>query len=335
MQVKKNKATKKSSKTTKTTKSTVKKAKVTAKKTKKTSVKVTTQAPTPAPATVVMPLQPVVPVKTEAQEMWDEIKNLPIQLFGLPSQTVEHHCTQVVIEPTHLYLTIRASAVLPALETALNEYTSGLDMIAKKFGKVNTVKFTVELADKFVIVSRVKPGLSFMAQRWGLMSSFNEDPKDFVPKSSLKKINGAKSMFDEKPKRPTQQEFEKKVQDSQERQSEYKRRAAELFMQFTKTTSDKTLVQQRNQFTIEAEREMLQNMIQLAIEINNDPNEQEGMGSLTWITCLFKTCLAQRDRINELEYNLDFIKKKLDTNALTDYINKEINKALDKKKSNE
>lgn len=163
-----------------------------------------------------------------------------------------------------------------------------------------------------------------------------QGPQEYEPRLGLKKQNtGQKSMFDGKPKPPTQQEFQKKVEDSQEKMAGYKKRAAELFVQFTKTVTDKTLPQNRNVFNVESEKEMLQNMIQLAIEINNDPNEQEGMGSLTWITCLFKTTLAQRDRINELEYMMNLFQKKLDSTALADYINKEIIKALDKKKASE
>ena len=164
------------------------------------------------------------------------------------------------------------------------------------------------------------------------MTFDDRDPPD--PKTGLQKINGPKSMFDGKPHPPSQQDFQKKVEEVQERQSGYKKRAADLFMQFNKTVSDRTLARNRNMFNMETEKEMLQNMLQLAIEINNDPNEKEGMGSLTWITCLFKTCLAQRDTINELSYEIDVLKKKLDSGVLTDYINKEISKALDKQKGN-
>lgn len=160
----------------------------------------------------------------------------------------------------------------------------------------------------------------------------DRDPPN--PKTGLQKINGQKSMFDGKPRPPSQQEFQKKVEEVQERQSGYKKRAAELFIQFNKTVSDKRLARNRNIFDVETEKEMLQNMVQLAIEINNDPSEKEGMGSLTWITCLFKTCLSQRDKINDLSYEVDELKKKLDSGALTDYINKEITKALDKSKGN-
>ena len=52
-------------------------------------------------------------------------------------------------------------------------------------------------------------------------------------------------------------------------------------------------------------------MVQLGIDINNDPNEQEGMGSMTWITLLLKICLSQKDRINQLEYSVSQMEKKI------------------------
>ena len=97
--------------------------------------------------------------KTEAQLIWDEIKDLPIQMFGLPGQTVAQHCNPVWIEPTHLYVTIRASAALPALETALKEHGDNVAAVVKRSGGVNNSVFTVELADKFVIVTRAKPSI--------------------------------------------------------------------------------------------------------------------------------------------------------------------------------
>src|ERR1700674_4340666 len=161
-----------------------------------------------------------------------------------------------------------------------------------------------------------------------------QGPSEDTPKSSVKS-QGQKSMIDNKPKQQTSQEFQQKVQASQENISNYKKRAAELFVLFQRAMADKTLAQNRNVFNAETEKEMLQNMLQLAVEINNDPNEQEGMGSLTWITLLFKTCLSQRDRINDIEFAMVTLQKKLESPALTDFINKEIAKTLDKKKGSE
>jgi len=74
---------------------------------------------------------------TEANKIWAEIKDVPLQLFGLPNQFVSQFCTPVPVEPNRLFVVIKNSATLPALETAL------------------AGKYTVELVDKFVIVARV------------------------------------------------------------------------------------------------------------------------------------------------------------------------------------
>ena len=162
-----------------------------------------------------------------------------------------------------------------------------------------------------------------------------DDEQVIAPRVGLKKVSSQQSMFEGQPKKPTQDEFDKRVNQIQDRSSSYKARAAELASQFNSTMSDKTLKQNKNVFAREMERELLTKMIQLAIDVNNDPNEQEGMGSLSWITLLFKTCLSQRDRLNNLEYFVTQLEKKIDPNTLSGVISKEIQAALDKKKDSE
>jgi len=145
---------------------------------------------------------------------------------------------------------------------------------------------------------------------------------------SLKKFNAVKLKNPvpqtQKPKRPSSQEFEKKVKEVQDQKSEYKQRASDLTVQFKKIIEDKTLVQNKNIFSLELEKDVLSKMIQLAIEINNDPNEEEGMGSLSWIALLFKTIISQRDKINNLEYSIS----KIERVNFKDFISSEIKKQL-------
>lgn len=163
---------------------------------------------------------------------------------------------------------------------------------------------------------------------------FDEDePIESPQKVTLKKVSSQKSIFDNMPKKPTQEEFSQKVASNQEKMATYKQKASELALQFKKIIEDKTLSQNKNIFALEVEKEVLSKMVQLAVDINNDPNEQEGMGSLTWITLLFKTVLSQRDRINNLEYNLSILEKKLEPSALSLQITKQL-QALDKEKKN-
>lgn len=142
---------------------------------------------------------------------------------------------------------------------------------------------------------------------------FDEEESDQPEQSkkvTLKNVSSQKSIFESMPKKPTPEEFDQKVKRVQERASHYKAKAADLATQFNKSMADKTLPQNKNMFQQELEKDLLQQMVQLAIDINNDPNEKEGMGSLSWITLLLKTCFSQRDKINRLEYAVSQLEKK-------------------------
>lgn len=142
---------------------------------------------------------------------------------------------------------------------------------------------------------------------------FDEDSSDdSIPakNSGLKRVSTQKSIFDNLPKKPSPEEFEKRVHETQERMSGYKLSGAVLSKQFHKMLGDKTLKQNKTPFAADAEKELLSKMVQLAIDINNDPIEQEGMGSLSWITLLLKICFFQRDRINQLEYLVELLDKR-------------------------
>lgn len=141
----------------------------------------------------------------------------------------------------------------------------------------------------------------------------NDQPSVQSQKLGLKNVSSQKSIFDSVPKKPTQGDLDTTVKKIQERASNYKAKAAELALQFNKSMADKTLVQNRNMFQQEVEKELLKSMVELAVDINNDPNEKEGMGSLSWITLLLRTCFSQRDKINRLEYAVSQLEKKFDS----------------------
>ncbi len=73
---------------------------------------------------------------TEAGDIWNEIKDKPIEMFALPGQQVHMHVHPVNIEPSKLYLVLNSTSVLPSLETAIGK------------------DYVVELINKYVSVSR-------------------------------------------------------------------------------------------------------------------------------------------------------------------------------------
>jgi hypothetical protein len=73
---------------------------------------------------------------TEAGKIWDEIKDKPIEMFALPDQKVSKYAAPIPVEPNKLYLLTSATSALPSIEAAIGN------------------KYTVELVDKYVVVSR-------------------------------------------------------------------------------------------------------------------------------------------------------------------------------------
>ena len=132
-----------------------------------------------------------------------------------------------------------------------------------------------------------------------------------IQKIGLKQISSQKSIFENNPKKPSVESFDHTVKEYQNKSSNNKIRISELALLFNKSMADKTLKSNKTIFANEIEQDLLSRMIQLAIEINADTSEHEGMGSLGWITLLLKTCFSQRDKINNLEYAISKIERQI------------------------
>ena len=78
---------------------------------------------------------PVAP--TVAEVIWSDIKDRPIEMFGLPNQTPANYCRPIMVEPSKLYLTLTttATAVVSALETAFKQ------------------RYDVEAVDRYIVLS--------------------------------------------------------------------------------------------------------------------------------------------------------------------------------------
>ena len=90
--------------------------------------------------------------KTESDVLWEEVKNLPINIFSLPNQKVGAYL-QKFKHPGLLCVKPSGGAVLPALEEALGDkYTLEVNdmfwIIRKVSGKTDLSGFTLELEEE-------------------------------------------------------------------------------------------------------------------------------------------------------------------------------------------
>jgi len=78
--------------------------------------------------------------ESKGDQLWNQIKNLRMEIFGLPNQTVEMHVQRHNVDPDCVYMTLKAGAVLPALEEALRQADPGK---GKRFDLSQVDRYTV------------------------------------------------------------------------------------------------------------------------------------------------------------------------------------------------
>lgn len=84
-----------------------------------------------------------VKVETESDKIWNEISNLPINVFAIGG-VVADYVKKIELPGAELYLKLGSSAVLPALETTL----SNPNITRNK-------KYSIQTGEGYYVVSRV------------------------------------------------------------------------------------------------------------------------------------------------------------------------------------
>lgn len=102
-------------------------------------------------------------IMTKSDELWTEIQQLPMDMWGLSNQRVKDHVEKLAGTGEQLYLKLSAPAVLPALETALaarqqfvvedsyERHHQGEDV------EVPYPMYTLQEVDNYVVVTRFIP----------------------------------------------------------------------------------------------------------------------------------------------------------------------------------
>ena len=117
------------------------------------------------------------------------------------------------------------------------------------------------------------------------------------------KLDSKKSMFSKKasPPPPSFEDHAKEVHSLAEQR---KIRGFELSQKFLGVLQDKTLVSNKGPSEKGLEKEVIKGLVEFALELNNDHNEKEGIGSVGMITLIFNSLLKMRDNYNMMEYRL-------------------------------
>lgn len=142
-----------------------------------------------------------------------------------------------------------------------------------------------------------------------LRQPFQSEETPIKPKIGLK-LDNRNSIIDT-PKKSSIEEFEKRAIEVSNQLDAYSTRAVDLAQKYKRILEDQTLIENKTKFNVDAEKELISNLVQLGNDINWDEHEREGMGSIGLIMLLLRTMLIQRDRINSLDYALTQLERKI------------------------
>ncbi len=140
-----------------------------------------------------------------------------------------------------------------------------------------------------------------------------EDDEKVEKQVSKVKLDASKSRFSSKneEKKPNDKSLHDRVVEFKEHEKE----VAQEIMQLSKTyigfIKNKVVKENKSPIEEDLEKETVQKLIQISMELNNDDTQPEGIGSLGLINLLFRSVLAQRDIINKLEYRVVLLERKL------------------------
>lgn len=72
---------------------------------------------------------------TQAEQIWTDIKDIKLEMFGIAPQPISKYCSPVPVNHNKLYLSYKVGAVLPAMENAIGK------------------KYDIELFEKYISVA--------------------------------------------------------------------------------------------------------------------------------------------------------------------------------------
>lgn len=136
----------------------------------------------------------------------------------------------------------------------------------------------------------------------------DQDKSSRSQRTGVKQVSSQPSMFANN-KKEIKQAFDQKVDEITENLNNNANLTTNLVQKFASLIKDKTLESNKNLFSKDLENEVINQITKLAQDINNDPHENEGMGTLTWVTILLRLSLSFRNRLNEAEYKIQSLEK--------------------------
>lgn len=105
--------------------------------------------------------------------------------------------------------------------------------------------------------------------------------------------------------------FERQADQQFDKIEDYKQQMWDLSVKYKSFIESNVLPENKGPIAVNLEKEVLEKLIQLAIDMNEDATQPEGVGSTALCMLLMKCMLLQRDGINKLLYKIDQLERKI------------------------
>lgn len=135
----------------------------------------------------------------------------------------------------------------------------------------------------------------------------NDDIDTGVDRENVRKevkLDSSKSMFKKMENENVKPSLNEAAQQHSDGHIESMNKAVQLTKKFVKVLEDKTLIQNKGPVELSFEKELINKLINFAIEMNSEHADKSGIGSIGLITLLFNCLLKLRNHVNESEYTI-------------------------------
>lgn len=121
------------------------------------------------------------------------------------------------------------------------------------------------------------------------------------------KLSAKKSRFakkEDEPRPPTQEEFEQQVKKFKAKDINQRNKIAQLSSQYKGIILDKTHEDNKSPIQKDLEASIIKELTGIGLQLNNDQDQPEGIGSIGLCNLLLQANILQRDAINRMGYDI-------------------------------
>lgn len=139
-------------------------------------------------------------------------------------------------------------------------------------------------------------------------NAFQVDDKDHMKENANNglKLSAKKSRFakSDEPKPPTEEEFKDEVRKFKKRDNDQRNKVADLANKYKSILVDRTVEDNKSPIQKDLEMSIIKDITQICLQLDNDQDQPEGIGSIGLCNLLLQANILQRDIINKLSYDI-------------------------------